>query len=78
MQVTEHYYQFTHESLCLAYQTVEEYQLSFSVRNIERLAAIRQNEPFCLVSKIVPLIFPGLYQLTDYQTVDETKVPTNG
>jgi hypothetical protein len=37
-----------------------------------------QFEPFCLVSKIVPLIFPGLYHLTDYQTVDKTKAPTNG
>jgi hypothetical protein len=32
-------------------------------------------EPFCLVSKIVPLIFPGLYHLTNHQTVDETKAP---
>jgi hypothetical protein len=51
MRVTWHYYQFTHESLCLAYQTVEEYQLSFSVGSIERLAATRQNELFCPMLK---------------------------
>jgi hypothetical protein len=72
MRVTWHYYQFTHESLCLAYQTVEEYQLSFSVGSIERLAATRQNEPNCLMLKNTPQHWQGFQRLQNNKTLDKT------